>query len=179
MPIFHQQIKEGKQITLTDKGMTRFVMTAEQSARLILSSIPVAKGGEVIVTKMPVIRISDLAEVMIEILAQQYGYLPTDIGIKVIGMKPGEKIYEELMSEQEVERSIDIGNYFAVLPTFKEGAMDSYSSGEARAIDRPYNSENADALSKTSLYEFLTDNRLLDDSSTGRYQPAERFYYVT
>src|SRR3989304_5758085 len=79
----------------------------------------IKKGGEVFVTKMPVVRIPDLAEVMREILAPLYGYRPSDIDIIEIGAKPGEKLYEELMSEEEVCRSIGLMDMFVVTPAFK------------------------------------------------------------
>lgn len=175
IPIFHQQIKEGKPITLTDKNMTRFVMTVQQSALLILNSVPIAKGGEVIVTKMPVIRITDLATVMIRILAKKYGHSPSDIAIKLIGIQPGEKLFEELMSEQEVDRSIDVGDYFVTLPNFKQKSENKYAGQSENTITLPYNSANSAALSQEQLYDYLTTNKLLGN----QYQAAERYFYVT
>ena len=97
LPIFHGQIARGEPVTLTDPEMTRFIMTVEEAVRLVIESSALACGGEVFITKMPVARIADLAEVMIRALAPRYGRRPEDVEIKVIGAKPGEKLYEELI----------------------------------------------------------------------------------
>lgn len=109
VPVFIAQIKKGGPVTVTDIRMTRFIMTIHEAARLVIKGAALACGGEVFVTKMPVIRIIDLAEVMIELLAPLYGYSPEDIEIEHIGNKPGEKLYEELMSEEEISRAIELG----------------------------------------------------------------------
>ena len=74
VPIFHNQIKNGGPVTVTDKKMTRFVMSIEDSVRLVIDSALQAKGGEVFITKMPVLRIYDLAVAMIDGLAEDYGH---------------------------------------------------------------------------------------------------------
>ena len=106
IPIFREQIRKGGSVGLTDPKMTRFIMSIEQAVQLVVDSAYLAKGGEVFVTKMPVIRIQDLAEVMIEELAPKYGHNPDHIGIEIIGTKPGEKQYEELMTLEEVRRAV-------------------------------------------------------------------------
>ncbi|GKT27918.1 SDR family NAD(P)-dependent oxidoreductase, partial [Aduncisulcus paluster] len=68
--------------------MTRFIMSIQEATQLVIDSCKHASGGEVFVTKMPVIRIADLAQVMINELAPHYGYAPADIGIDIIGAKP-------------------------------------------------------------------------------------------
>lgn len=74
IPIFARQIAAGGPVTLTDSRMTRFIMTLEESCRLVLAAAEKARGGEVFVTKMPVIQIADLARVMIDELAEQHGF---------------------------------------------------------------------------------------------------------
>ena len=86
IPIFYNQISQGGPVTLTHKEMTRFVMSIEQAVHLVLESSSQARGGEVFVTKMPVIRIMDLAQAMIEELAPLYGYNHKNIKIVEIGM---------------------------------------------------------------------------------------------
>ena len=104
VPIFAEQILGGEAVTITDARMTRFVMTIQEAAKLVLEAAMLACGGEVLVTKMPVMRIIDLAQAMIELLAPKAGLDPDKITIRYIGAKPGEKLYEELMSQEEASR---------------------------------------------------------------------------
>jgi FlaA1/EpsC-like NDP-sugar epimerase len=79
IPIFREQIKKGGPITLTDPEMTRYIMSISDAVRLVIDSATIARGGCVFVTKMPVIRIRDLAEVMVAELCEHYGHRPEDI----------------------------------------------------------------------------------------------------
>ena len=118
IPIFREQIRQGGPVTLTEPGMTRFIMSIKEAVRLVIESAYFARGGEVFITKMPVIRIKDLMEVMIKELAPVYGHSPDSVQIETIGTKPGEKMYEELMNEEETRRAWELDCYFAVLPAF-------------------------------------------------------------
>ena len=118
IPLFHDQIRSGGPVTLTDPEMTRFIMSIEEAVQLVIDSGLLCKGGEVFVTKMPAIRIQDLAEVMVENLAPVYGHEAKDIEIKIIGHQPGEKLYEELLNMEETRRSWELARYFVVLPAF-------------------------------------------------------------
>jgi len=162
--IFHKQISKGGPVTLTDLNMTRFVMSVKESIQLILDSAKSAKGGEVFITKMPIIRIIDLAEVMIEQLAPVYGFKPSEIEIKEIGAKPGEKLYEELMSDEETGRAIELLNYFSVLPAFRGAYKNiNYNYDDIISTDlaNPYISKNEEPLNKEELLDFLNRSGLL------------------
>ena len=115
LPLFEEQIKKGF-ITLTDSNMTRFIMKTSQAVELILKAAKIAKGREIFILKMSAVRIEDLAEVMIEKLAPMYGYKSEEIKIKIIGKRAGEKLYEELMTEDEEENVIETDDMFIVLP---------------------------------------------------------------
>ncbi len=119
VPIFARQILDGETVTVTDAHMTRFVMTISEAATLVLEGAMRACGGEVFVTKMPVMRIPDLAQAMIELLAPKLGRDPEKITIKYIGAKPGEKLYEELMTAGGDEPDQELPNMFAILPAFR------------------------------------------------------------
>ena len=121
IPLFKQQIKSGGPLTITDPTMTRFMMSMSQAIDLVLSSVKMANGGEVFIFKMPTINIFDLAQVLIEGLAPRYDYSPKDINIKIIGTKPGEKMYEELMTEDEAIRSLERDDMFIILPEIEDG----------------------------------------------------------
>jgi len=167
IPLFKQQIAQGGPVTLTDPGMTRFIMSIRHAAELVLESVFLARGGEVFVTKMPVVRICDLAEVMIELLAPRHGKRPAQIETKIIGVKPGEKMYEELMSEEEVRRTVELESFFSVLPAFKNVYQTiHYDYGVERGrAGRAYNSALERAMTKAELSEFLTRHRILEESA--------------
>ena len=164
IPIFKQQIENSGPITLTDDSMTRFVMTVKEAVSLVLESVFIAKGGEVFVTKMPVIKIADLAEVMIEVLKKTAKDQSSRIDIKTVGSKPGEKMYEELMNEEEVRRTIELKNFYAVLPAFKgiyENIHHDYEDIVCKSIDQPYNSFSEKSILKEELKNYLIDNQII------------------
>ena len=180
VPIFHNQIAKGGAVTLTDKNMTRFVMSVQESVQLVLNSAKYAKGGEVFVTKMPVIRIEDLAIAMIEILAPKYGRDPNEVNIKEIGTKPGEKLYEELMSHEELRRTIELKSYFSVLPAFRGIYHDinySYTDIINTVVTDPYTSEHQQPLTIEEIKDFLEKYNLLEspvEQSEQRYWPGDK-----
>lgn len=177
IPIFHEQIRRGGPLTLTDPRMTRFIMSIEEAVRLVIESASLAQGGEVFVTKMPVVRIRDLAEVMIEELAPRYGHDPRDIKIRTIGTKPGEKMYEELMNQEETRRTWELPDYFVVLPAFApvyRSTSPSYPEIVSKDVTMPYNSKNEAPLTKTQVAQFLRANRLLEEREAAH--PAERYW---
>jgi FlaA1/EpsC-like NDP-sugar epimerase len=179
IPIFKQQIKKGGPLTLTDPEMTRFIMTIKQAVRLVIDSSLLARGGSVFITKMPVIRIRDLAEVMIEELAPVYGIEPSSIDIETIGIKPGEKMYEELMTIEETRRAWELPNYFAVLPAFKNIYRNieyHYPDIISKTVTNPYESSREKPLPKETLRHFLISNHLLEDDAEKDDHPAERMW---
>lgn len=179
IPIFHRQISVGGPVTLTHKDMTRFVMSIDTAVRLVIESAEIARGGGVFITKMPVIRIKDLAEVMIEALAPQYGYDPSQIKIEEIGTKPGEKLYEELMSDEEMRRTVELTDYFVVLPAFRDiyrNISYDYDDIINDNLTNPYNSANEKALSKEELLDFLKCHHLLDSNEISSAVPVKRYW---
>ena len=164
VPLFKKQIKSGGPITITDNDMTRFIMTLEGAVSLVLESVFLAQGGEVFITKMPVVNIADLAEVMVEQLAGDFGYEPSDIAINVVGSRPGEKLYEELMTDEEVRRTKEMKDFLIVFPAFKYvyNAVDYDESGmQELDAKQPYNSAIITKMDKDALRHYLVDNNLL------------------
>ncbi|UCD79057.1 MAG: polysaccharide biosynthesis protein [Desulfobacterales bacterium] len=179
IPIFREQIRRGGPVSLTDPVMTRFIMSIKEAIRLVIESAYLAIGGEVLITKMPVIRIQDLAEVMIEELAPSFGYSPANIKVSVIGTKPGEKMYEELMNEEETRRAWELDRYFVVLPAYGciyRQISYQYSHTISKSVSKPYHSGNHSPLSKGELSRFLHDNNLLKEDPNEKRHPAERFW---
>lgn len=182
VPIFRRQIAKGGPVTLTHNDMTRFVMSVEDATRLVLDSATIAQGGEVLITKMPVARIRDLAEVMISELAPIYGFKPEAIQVLEIGTKPGEKLYEELMSDEETRRALELDDYFSVLPAFRGLYSDipyDYHNILDREVKNPYNSAKETVLSREELKAFLNRANLLQIDTVKldfdeRYWPGDK-----
>ncbi len=164
IPIFARQIEQGGPVTLTDARMTRFIMTLEESCRLVLSAAEKARGGEVFVTKMPVIQIADLARVMIDELAEQHGFNSQTMAITEIGSKPGEKLYEELMSDEETRRTVELEEMFAVMPAFRSVYEDiayNYDDIINKDVTDPYVSSPDNSMSLEALRLFCLQHQLL------------------
>jgi FlaA1/EpsC-like NDP-sugar epimerase len=154
-------------------------MSIEEASRLVIDSASIAKGGEVFITKMPIVKIIDLAHVMINELAPEYGYKPEEIKITEIGVKPGEKLYEELMSHDETRRAVELEHYFSVLPAFRGLYTDisyEYETMVSTNVTDPYVSADLPPLDEDSLRKFLLSNRLLDSGRYEKNHPDERYW---
>ena len=152
--------------------MTRFVMTVEEAARLVIKGAAIACGGEVFVTKMPVVHILDLARAMIEVLAPLCGYRPKDVSIEYIGARPGEKLYEELMSDEETARALELQDMFAVLPALRNhNGMITYNYPciVSDKVDKPYISKNEKTMTIDEVTDFLLANNILGKQITSTY----------
>ncbi|GAB5439802.1 MAG: SDR family NAD(P)-dependent oxidoreductase [Fuerstiella sp.] len=162
--VFERQIAAGGPVTLTDPEMTRFVMTLQQACGLVLQASELARGGEVFVTKMPVLRIEDLAQVMIDRLAPTHGFNPTAITMTHIGAKPGEKFYEELMSDEETRRTWELPSMFAVLPAFRSVYQEieyDYPEILRREVTEPYISSGETMMTHSEIEELLVKCQIL------------------
>ena len=174
IPIFKKQIASGGPVTLTDPEMTRFVMTVEESVKLIIDSAEIACGGEVFITKMPILRIQDLAEVMIELITGN-----NDMDIEIIGSKPGEKLYEELMSDEETRRAIELDRYFAVKPAFSgfyKSVDFEYQNIINEEVTNPYVSSEEETMNKAEIIKYLVTNNLLDQDADSNNEMLQRYW---
>jgi FlaA1/EpsC-like NDP-sugar epimerase len=115
--LFAAQVAAGGPVTVTDPAMTRFVMSTDRAVDLALEAARVARCGEVFVFKMPAARLADLVSAAIAVFAPRHGRRPDDIATVRIPVRPGEKTYEELMTEEESLRARDVGPMYAVLPS--------------------------------------------------------------
>jgi len=139
-------------------------MSVREAANLVIKGALLAKGGEVFITKMPVVRIIDLARVMIDILAPRFGKKSEDIEIRYIGAKPGEKLYEELMSEEETNRSYELKDMFVTLPAHRFMYKDvehTYPDLVQEAVDRAYVSSTEPLMNVEEIQQFLDGSGLL------------------
>jgi FlaA1/EpsC-like NDP-sugar epimerase len=164
LPIFAKQIRSGGPVTITDERMSRFVMSIEEAVQLVIESAALACGGEVFITKMPVVQIVDLAAATIAGLAQTFGHEPYAIEQTTIGAKPGEKLYEELMTEEETARAVELDRYFVVLPAFRGAYKDvtyAYPNELRQGADRPYISRTEPCMSVEDIGDWLEASGLL------------------
>jgi len=157
IPLFQSQIKEKSAVTVTNLKMTRFMMTMQQATELLIKSMVLSKGGEIFVLKMPVIRLQDLVECVIEESARYSIHLPDQIRVEEIGLRPGEKMYEELMTEAEAENAIEFDDIFIIPNSFIR--RHKYEGGKS-AKKQSYNSHELKEIDKDKVKALLLDNNL-------------------
>jgi FlaA1/EpsC-like NDP-sugar epimerase len=163
IPLFKKQIKDGGPVTITNKEMTRFIMPMRDAINLLFKATELAQGGEIFIFKMKALMITDLAEVMIEELEQNYGCSPAEIKMEIIGNKLGEKLYEELMTNDESRRALETEDMFILFPGMKELPhidKSSYLSTSQTEI-RAYSSNDVKPCSKGEIKGILYQENLL------------------
>ncbi|GAF67095.1 polysaccharide biosynthesis protein CapD [Bacillus sp. TS-2] len=158
IPLFKKQILNHREITVTDGKMLRYMMTPSQAIQLILKANKRARGGEVFVLKMPVLKIGDLAEVIIEEVRKQYS-IQDEINIKEIGIRPGEKNYEELMTDDEVLIAIESEDMYTILPHHEQGSYQKQMK-QSKKVEKPYPKEE-DAISKNKISKWFQEENIL------------------
>jgi FlaA1/EpsC-like NDP-sugar epimerase len=154
IPLFKEQIRSGTPITLTDRRMTRFMMSIPQAATLVLKAAKYARGGELFILKMPSLNILDLAEVLIEDYEKTYG-VKFEQGIREIGIRPGEKLYEELMTLDESARALCNDEMFLIPSSINDKAKSYEYNGFVKAKYEEYSSLNSPKLNKKEILELL------------------------
>jgi FlaA1/EpsC-like NDP-sugar epimerase len=140
IPLFKKQRKEGT-LTITDKRMTRFWITKEQGSRHVINGIEKMQGGEIFVPKIPSMKITDLADA-----------IAPEAEKEEIGIRPGEKIHEVLLTEQEARHALELDDYFVIEPEFDFWSGQNHESGESLPDGFRYSSdENDEWLTKDEL----------------------------
>lgn len=150
VPLWIDQIREGKPITITEPSMTRFVMSLEEAVDLVLFAFENGESGDILVQKAPACTIEVLAQAVKELFAP-------DTEIKVIGMRHGEKMYETLLTNEECANAIDMGNFYRV-PADKRGLnYDKYfKDGDIqRAQLSEFDSTNTELMTVEQVKEKL------------------------
>ncbi|MBA7558940.1 UDP-N-acetylglucosamine 4,6-dehydratase (inverting) [subsurface metagenome] len=146
IPVFQRQKKKSK-ITITDENMTRFWITQEQAVRFTIDCIEEMKGGEIFVPKIPSMKIIDLAEV-----------IAPECKRELIGIRPGEKIDEVLLTEEEAHHSKEFDNYFVVEPEHHFWGKGNYKKGKLLPSNFIYSSGNNDHwLTRQELNKMLEE----------------------
>ncbi|MFN3721019.1 MAG: polysaccharide biosynthesis protein [Rhizobium rhizophilum] len=141
IPLFLEQLQRGKPLTITDPNMTRFLMSLDESVDLVLYAFENAQPGDIFVQKAPASTIGDLASALCELFSRE-------ASVKIIGTRHGEKLYESLISREEMVRSIDLGGYYRIPADNRDLNYDKYvSKGDALVQDvDDYTSHNTHRL---------------------------------
>lgn len=150
IPLFVKQIKEGKDLTITDPDMTRYLMTLEESVDLVLFAFIHGKQGDVYVQKAPACTIYELALALKELFHSHCNF-------KIIGSRHGEKSYETLLTKEEYVRAFDYGNYFGISSDNRDLNYERYftEGNESIAIQKEYNSNNTNRMKVEEVKELL------------------------
>ncbi|TYC08806.1 NAD-dependent epimerase/dehydratase family protein [Bizionia gelidisalsuginis] len=150
IPLFIEQIKAGKPITITDPEMTRYLMTLEDAVDLVLYAFENGKQGDLFVQKAPAATIADLAKALIELF-------DADNEIKIIGTRHGEKLYETLCTREEMVKAVDLPGFYQIPADNRDLNYAQYfSEGEASLSEiTDYNSHNTERLTIEGIKELL------------------------
>ena len=150
IPLFVSQLKEDKALTITDPNMTRFLMSLEDSVDLVLYAFEHGKQGDIFVQKAPASTVKDLAEALKELFANTSS-------IKVIGTRHGEKLYESLISREEMAKAEDLGNYYRIPADNRDlNYAQFFSEGEEKiSSEEDYTSHNTSRLNVEQVKKLL------------------------
>ena len=139
IPLFVDQIRAGRPVTVTDPSMTRFLMSLDEAVDLVLFAFGHAEPGDLFIQKAPAATVGDLAEAVQELFGRT--------GTKVIGTRHGEKLFETLMTREERLRAEDLGGYFRVRADTRDLNYDRFTVGNVRTqADESYTSHNTERL---------------------------------
>lgn len=151
IPFFVGLMKAGKPLKVTDRNMTRFMMSLDQSIDLVFHALAEGKDGEIYVRKAPAATIGDLAEAMVSIFSYNKG-------IEEVGVRPGEKKHETLISREELPRTQDEGEYYKIVPEAFQIDYRLYYLQGAKKVALPeegYTSDNTKRLSVEEIKKLL------------------------
>ncbi|WP_033166326.1 polysaccharide biosynthesis protein [Clostridium sp. KNHs205] len=149
IPLFVEQIKAGEPLTVTEPEMTRFIMTLEEAVELVVFAFEFGSSGDILVQKAPACTVKTLALALCELFSYKEG-------IKIIGMRHGEKMYETLLTREESRFAKDMGNYYCIPPDNRDLNYDSYmTKGMKKKRVKEFNSDNANQLGVKEMQEKL------------------------
>jgi UDP-glucose 4-epimerase len=169
IPLFTNQIRDGQPITITDPNMTRFMMTLDDAVDLVLYAFEHGKGGDTFVQKAPAATIKTLAESLVALLG-----VP-DHPINIIGTRHGEKLFEVLLSREEMATAHDLGDYYLIPPDLRDLNYGKFfEQGEVKISEAPdYNSHNTTQLDVDGMKALLMKLRFMKELTQGQYVEPE------
>ena len=155
IPLFLNQLKSGLPITITDPGMTRFMMTLDQAVDLVLFAFENGKSGDIFVQKAPAATVKNVAETLAKIVNKP------NHPIKIIGTRHGEKLYETLLTKEEMVKAVDMGDYFRIPADNRDLNYNKYYDEGEEIITQAgeYHSHNTHRLDDIELSKLLMDVR--------------------
>ena len=151
IPLFVEQVKAGQPITITDPAMTRFMMTLEDAVDLVLYAFEHGTNGDMFVQKAPAATVEVLVQALLAILDKP------DHEVNIIGTRHGEKLYETLLSREEMAAATDLGEYFRVPPDLRDLNYGKFvEQGEQKiSTFEDYNSHNTERLDQVGMQKLL------------------------
>lgn len=169
IPLFTNQIRAGQPITITDPAMTRFMMTLDDAVDLVLYAFEHGKPGEIFVQKAPAATIECLAYALTGLLGKP------EHEVRVIGTRHGEKLYEALLSREEMVAAEDLGGYYRVPPDLRDLNYGKFvDQGEVKISDATdYNSHNTTQLDVSDMQTLLMKLRFMQATLRGEVVEAE------
>lgn len=169
IPLFVDQLRSGRPLTLTDPKMTRFMMTLDDAVDLVLYAFRHGNPGDIFVQKAPAATVGTLAQALIELLGQQ------DARTEIIGTRHGEKLFEVLLSREEMVAAEDMGDYYRVPPDLRDLNYGKFvDQGEpeiSRAVE--YTSHNTTQLDVPAMKALLMKLRFMQVISQGKFVEPE------
>jgi len=158
IPLFIDQIKAGKDLTITDPNMTRFMMTLEDAVDLVIFAWQNGENGDLFVQKAPAATIETLAKTMVDLYK-------SSAKVKIIGTRHGEKLYETLVTREEMAKAIDVGNYFRIPCDSRDLNYDKYFvDGEEKITTiEDYHSHNTHRLDLEGMKKELLRLQIIQE----------------
>jgi FlaA1/EpsC-like NDP-sugar epimerase len=154
IPLFHDQIRRGGPVTITTTDMTRFLLSLEQAVDTIFAAVKGGRAGETYIPRVPSALVTDIAEALIGEQPQQG---ERKIETRVTGIRPGEKVHEILVSEEEAYRTIERGDYYVIMPMLPELRVEE---DQQPTLGKEYSSADI-LMNKTEVAELLTRHHLM------------------
>lgn len=169
IPLFIEQIKNGKPLTVTEPSMTRFIMSLDEAVDLVLFAFDHAVTGDILVQKAPACTIGVLAQAVKELFH-------SDAEIKVIGIRHGEKMYETLLTNEECAHATDMGNFYRVPADNRDLNYDKYfTEGKSEKNQlTEFNSSNTKLLGVEEVKEKLLSLQYIRDEITAWQEPNSK-----
>ncbi len=159
IPLFIDQIRKGKEITVTDPAMTRFMMSLDQAVELVLFAFEHGRNGDIFVQKAPAATVGLLAKTIVKLFNKP------DHTISIIGTRHGEKLYEALLTREEMVHAVDMGDYYRIPADNRDLNYAKYFEQGEQVVTQAdeYHSHNTRQLAESELRQMLLDLREIQD----------------